>query len=365
MVQAGAAPLDLRPYPSRRLPEHIVAAVTEAARAQINSPSRGSAEFCVAVAATLNAELGIALDPEAHILATSGGMHALFLIFMALLDAGDEVLTPAPCYFLEGMIETLGANIVYVPMDEGRQYAWDMDRLESRITSRTKCIFVNSPANPTGYVLNAADVARLADIAERHGLLLIADESYNRLVFDGKPHLSVAAVPGAMERTLLVRSFTKSFAMPGWRVGFVAGPAPLIALITKALEWNMLYGSHVTQAAATAALQGPQDWLDGVAEEFQRSRDLIVPRVRGIDGLAAVMPRGGPFLLLDISRVDCEEEEFAGLLLNEFRIPTTPGRYFRAPGHLRMAFGATNEVLAEVGVRLERAVAMIGAGRTR
>jgi aspartate/methionine/tyrosine aminotransferase len=329
-------------------------------REQGCAPSRGLPEFRNAAASALRSELSVEFNPDKNLLATSGGMHALYVIFLALLNPGDEVLVPSPCYFLEGIIEPLGGKIVYVPMEEAQEYAWDLDLLESKVTPRTRCLFVNTPVNPTGRVLSEDDLRGIAELAERHDLFLIADESYNTLVYDGRLHISLSTFQFAQPRTLLVRSFTKSFAMPGWRVAFIAGPEDLIDAITKALEWNILYGSYVNQVAATAALEGPQDWLAGVTKEFQSARDLICERIRSIDAISAPVPAGGPFLFINVSCLSRNSDDVSSILLKDFGVPTTPGRFFQGPAHVRMAFGATSEMLHEAANRLARAVEMIG-----
>jgi aspartate/methionine/tyrosine aminotransferase len=315
-----------------------------------------------AVASALKAEFSVEFDPERNVLATSGGMHALYVIFLALLNPGDEVLVPSPCYFLEGIIEPLGGKIVYVPMEEAQGYAWDLDLLESKVTVRTKCLFVNTPVNPTGRVLSAGDLRGIAELADRHDLVLIADESYNTLIYDGRQHLSLAGLQLAQPRTLLIRSFTKSFAMPGWRVAFVAGPAMLIAALTKALEWNVLHGAYINQIAATAALTGPQDWLTGITQEFQSGRDLICERIRPIPAISTLTPAGGPFLFINVSRLRRNCDDVSAILLKDFGVPTTPGRYFQGPEHIRMAFGGTSEILNEAANRLARAVDVLTGG---
>jgi aspartate/methionine/tyrosine aminotransferase len=360
ICNAGCEVLDLKPYPSRPLPPHMLEAAREAARQLVIPPSRGLSQFQCAVAAALRSELSIELDPERNVLATNGGMHALFVTFLAVLNPGDEVLVPSPCYFLEGIVEPLGGKITYVPMDETREYMWDFDLLEASITSHTKCLFLNTPVNPTGRVLSQDDLRRVAELADRHNLLLIADESYNTLVYDGRDHRSIVGLPLAQPRTLLIRSFTKSFAMPGWRVAFIAGPAVLIDALSKALEWTMLHGAYVNQVAATAALRGPQDWLAGVAEEFQSARDLICSQIRRSGAISAVTPAGGPFVFINVARLRRSSDEVAAILLEEFGVPTTPGRFLHSPEHIRMAFGATAELLTEAAERLARAVKAIG-----
>lgn len=359
MARAGARSrielLNLRPYPERELPPHVIEAVERAARQMVNAPSRGLQGLRKAVASTLGCELGLQLDPEREILITAGGMHALSVAFSALLEPEDEVLVPSPCYFLEGIIEPLGARIVYAAMDEVKCYRWDFDRLESLITERTKCLFLNTPVNPTGYVLSPADLAEVARIAEKHNLLVIADESYNTMVYDGFAHRSILAFPGMKDRTLLIRSFTKSFSMPGWRVGYLVAHADLVTAMTNTLEWNVLYGSYITQEAAAAALAGPKDWLAGVADEFQRKRDMLCAGIEAISALSCVRPAGGPFLFLNVNRLRGDSLQISRVLLEQYGIPTTAGAYFHSPEHVRMAFGGNPKVLAEALVRLDRA----------
>jgi len=354
-TRAGLKVLQLRPFPYRELPPSVYHAVERAAREVVLAPSRGLPALREAIAANLGGELSISLDAESEILITAGGMHALSLIFNTLLEQDDEVLVPSPCYFLEGIIEPLGAQIVYVPMDESQNYRWDIDRLESAITERTKCLFLNTPVNPTGYVLTESDLAEVARIADKYNLLVIADESYNTMVYDGLRHHSIAALPAMRERTLLVRSFTKSFAMPGWRVGYVVANAELIGPLTNTLEWNVLYGTHVAQVAAVAALAEPRDWLDGIAGEFQRNRDLLCAGIETTPALSCVRPSGGPFLFLNVSHLRGDSQEISKALVEQYGIPTTSGGYFHSPEHVRMAIGGEPEVLRDALHRLKSA----------
>ena len=343
----------MKPYPIRELPPHAIEAVERAARETVNAPSRGLPQLRKAVASTLSGEFSLCLDPESEILITAGGMHALSIAFSALLEPEDEVLIPSPCYFLEGIIEPLGARIVYAPMDELDGYRWDFDLIGSLITRRTKCLFLNTPVNPTGHVLSLAELAEIARIAERHNLLVIADESYNTMVYDGLAHHSILALQEMKERTLLVRSFTKTFCMPGWLVGYLVGPAVLVSAMTNTLVWNVLYGSYITQVAAAAALAGPQDWLAGVAGEFQQRRDLFCDGIEAISGLSCVRPSGGPFLFLNVSQWRGDSQQISQVLLETYGIPTTPSVYFHSSDHVRMAFGGKTGVLEEALVRLE------------
>jgi aminotransferase len=287
-------------------------------------------------------------------------MHALEIAFSTLLDEGDEVIVPSPCYFLEGIIEPRGGKLIYVPMREEDNYRWDFDRLESNIGPRAKCVFLNTPVNPTGYVLTADDLDAIARIVIKHDLLVVADESYDKLIYDGLKHRSIASLPGMQERTILIRSFTKSYAMPNWRVGYIVAPADLVEHFTKVLEWMTLFGSYLSQKAATAALTGPQDWLKGMASEFQSRRDLVYRGIKEIEGLSCVKPLSGPFVFLNVSQLRGTCQETADVLLNDFGVSTVPGSYFHSGDHIRMAFGGKRTVLEEILKRWKRAVEQIG-----
>ena len=164
-------------------------------------------------------------------------------------------------------------------MDEAAGYAWDVERLAAAITPRTVAIVVNTPVNPTGVVLGEDTLRAIADLAERHDLLIVSDESYDTMVYDGHRHVSCASVAGAASRTAIIRSFTKSFAMPAWRVGYIVGPRGVIDACNKALEWEQLHGNHVAQAGAAAAMRHPVYPGNSMAHEFQQLRDVIDPFV--------------------------------------------------------------------------------------
>jgi aminotransferase len=373
--QRGIDVLELVPYPVRTLPSHVIAAAERAIAENQEAPSQGLPRLRRAVARRLGMEIGREINPDTEVLVTSGAMQGLSIVFRALLEPGDEVVIPSPCYFFHGCIELAGGVAVHVPMAEETGFAWDMEAIAAAITPRTRAIVVNTPVNPTGYVLTRAEIAALADLALAHDLLIIADESYDRMVYDGYQHESVAAIPEAAacplclatlacrpgqagqaggqarERTILIRSCTKSYAMPAWRVGYIVAPADLTAQFTKAMEWELLHVNHVAQAAAAAAIDGPQDWLEDVAEEFQRARDWLLSGLAKVDGFSCVRPRGGPFLFLNIARLFASSEAASDALL-AVGVPTVPGRYCQSDAHVRLAFGATSDVLDRVIARL-------------
>jgi aspartate/methionine/tyrosine aminotransferase len=353
----GVDVLPLNPYPVRTLPAHVLEAAKRAMRENQESPSRGLRSLREAIADDIRPELGRAVDPESEVLVTNGAMHALNLVFRSILRPGDEVVVPAPCYFFHGCIELAGGVAVHVPMREEERFAWDHAAIRRAITRRARAIIVSSPVNPTGYVLSSADLGALARLAIERDLLLISDESYDRMVYDGAAHLSVAALPEATARTVLIRSFTKSFAMPAWRVGYIVAPASLVNLFAKALEWEFLHPSHVGQAACAAAVRGDRGWLGDIAAEFQGRRDRLLDGLSAIPRVSCAPPRGGPFVFLDVHRLYASSHAASDALL-AVGVPTTPGWYCQSDRHVRLAFGATDETLDRA---VERIACLVGS----
>ncbi|MCC7104051.1 MAG: pyridoxal phosphate-dependent aminotransferase, partial [Chloroflexi bacterium] len=228
-------------------------------------------------------------------------------------------------------------------------YRWDLEALERAVTPRTKLLMVHSPVNPTGVVLTIDELRQLAEIADRHDLLLVYDESYDRLVYDGRRHRSPAELPFARERLIVIQSFTKSFAMSPWRVGYLVAPLTLASHFGKLVEWELLMVSHVAQAAATAALTGPQDWLSGVAGAFQSNRDGLWSAVVENGELSALKPEGGPFLFISAPGLGLSGDRLRERLLNESGIPTEPGAFFGSSDHVRLSLGSPPDVITEAG----------------
>lgn len=339
------------PYAERPPSPEAVEAVVREIRLNREAPSRGLPDLCAVVAERIGAEIGQPVAPESEVLITNGSMQALNLVFRAILDPGDEVIIPAPCYFFGGCVELAGGLPVHVPMDEAANYAWDIERIAAAVTPRTAAIVVNTPVNPTGVVLGEGTLQAIAELADRHDLLIVSDESYDTMVYDGRRHVSCASIEGAARRTVLIRSFTKSYAMPAWRVGYIVGPRSIIDASTKALEWEQLHGNHVAQAGAAVAMRHPVYPGDSMAREFEQLRDVIHPFVSSDRPLHALKPVGGPFVFINVSRAfDSSTQASAALL--EAGIPTTAGHFCRSDRHVRMAFGASPEVLREAGRRI-------------
>ena len=305
------------------LPPHVREAVMAALDEHATTPpSRGHLFFLEAIARSLPAPA----DPEREILVTNGAMHALSLTFRAILEVGDEVIVPTPCYFFQGLIERAGGVFVPVPTPE-TDWRWDPAAIEAAVTPKSRALVLTNPNNPTGYLPSRAEMDALLALAQRHDLTVITDEAYERCIFEGE----LASAWGS-PNVILVRSLGKSLAMPAWRIGFVAAEPALIDACLRELEWDVIRVSHVAQRAATAALDGPQDWLDELTERYRRDRNAAHAAIDEHPILSAPLPASTPFLWLALGELSSSD------LLTE-GMATVDGTTFGTPGHARFPFG--------------------------
>ena len=326
----GRDVLPLKGSVAAPLPPHVRDAVAAALDEHtVTPPSRGQLDLRDAIARSLPAPA----DPERELLVTNGAMHALSLVFRALLDAGDEVIVPTPCYFFAGLVERAGGTFVPVP-------SWDPDAIERAVTPRSRVFVLTNPNNPDGRLPTRAEVDELLVLAARHSLTVVTDEAYERCIHDGE----LASAWGA-PNVILVRSLGKSLAMPAWRIGFVAAEPAVIERCLRELEWDVIRVSQVAQRAAAAALDGPQAWLDEVAEGYRRDRDIAHAAVVDHPILGAALPPATPFLWLDLGGLSSEQLVDAG-------IAVVDGAAFGAPGYARLPFAGAAAVTDELRQRL-------------
>jgi aspartate/methionine/tyrosine aminotransferase len=327
---AGRDVLPLKGSAAAPLPPHVrEAAAVALDEHTVTPPSRGHLELRAAIARSLPA----AADPERELLVTNGAMHALGLVFRALLDFRDEVIVPTPCYFFAGVIERAGGVFVPVP-------SWDAAAIERAVTSRSKVLVLTNPNNPDGRLPTRAEVDELLALAARRGLTVLTDEAYERCIHEGE----LASAWGAPD-VVLVRSLGKSLAMPAWRIGFVAAEADVVDRCLRELEWDVIRVSHVAQRAAAAALEGPQGWLDELAERYRRDRDAAHAAVDDHPILSAPLPVSTPFLWLELGGLAAEALVEAG-------IAVVDGAAFGAPGRARLPFAGAAALQDELRERL-------------
>jgi aminotransferase len=317
-------------------------------------PSRGILELRTAIAELLSRECGASIDRETNVLVTNGAMHALDVVFRALLGPGDRVIIPSPTFFYGGMIRLTGAEPVYIPCYEEDGWRWDLSRISQAIDSNTKLFIACNPSNPTGYLPTRQDIDAILELAQKHNFVILSDESYERLVYDGASHYSIGPFLRSWQNTVLIRSMSKSYAMSTWRIGYIVGSDAMIDACLKVFEWECLYCNYIAQKAAAAAIQGPQDWLLDIVPEYQRNRDIAYGYVQQTELLSCICPKASPFLFINVSCLGSDCRSLAEDLLLEAGIPTVAGWYFQAPGYVRVPFGGDIDTIHFMGESLLR-----------
>jgi len=310
--------------------------------------SSGIAELLEALRAKLARKNGIEVS-TGDIIVTSGGAHGLFCAFQATVNPGDEVMFFAPFWTpIRDQVRYAGGVASRVPWDDIRGREDIREALEAHWTPRVRVLYVNSPANPSGDVLTREQLIAIAEFAKAHDLAVIADEAYEDLVYDGE-HVSIASLPGMLERTLTVFTFSKSFSMTGWRIGYVVAPPPFMELLRK-LVLNTVNGvSTPTQYAAVAAATHDPAFFDSIREEYRRRRDLLVSGFRSA-GFDCLTPPGAFYTFPDIrARLGNDSWQAMETLLERTSIASVPGVVFgpEGEGHLRMSFSTAIETIEE------------------
>ena len=362
---AGRPVLQLEGSPYWSPPRHVHEAAARALSKPDAAPSQGLWDLRRSFAAKLHRDNGIDADPRSEILVTNAANHALSIVFAGLLQPGDEVVMPSPCYQYNGILELVGAKAVYASSSVETGWRWNLELVDRAVTSRTRLLILNTPTNPTGYVASRQDLLDAVAIAKKHNLLVVSDEAYDNMLFDGYRHISTGSLTQSSQRIVTIYSMTKSYAMRGWRVGFIVAAPPFIAQFRKILEWNCLAINLVVQHAARAALDGPQDWLKEISSRFQRARDLMIEGLRGVPGLRFVVPRGTPFLFINVEELGVAGEQFSKVLLTDFGVPSESGSYFADPMSIRLEVGGDDEVVIEAAHRIREAAIRVGGGTDR
>jgi aspartate/methionine/tyrosine aminotransferase len=325
-------------------------------------PAAGQPELRQAIADYLNRARGTSFGAD-QIVVTPGGKPIMFFVILALLETGDEAIYPNPGFpIYESMINFTGATAVPAPLREEKAFALDVEELASLITPRTKLLILNSPGNPTGGVLDRAEIAAIAELAVRHDLTVLADEIYAEILYEGE-HVSIATMPGMAERTILLDGFSKTYAMTGWRLGYGAMPADFAGVIAKLMVNSVSCTSMAVQRAGLEALTGPQDDVLTMVAAFRRRRDLIVDGLNAIPGLSCLSPKGAFYVFPNISRTGLTSKQFADHLLNEHGVAALAGTSFGkyGEGYLRLSYANSEENLRKALERIEAAVRTAGA----
>ena len=322
------------------------------------TPSNGFPELRQAIAKNLEKRHGVKYDPDTEVIVTVGASQAMDLGFRALLDAGDEVITPDPHYICyPPNIRLAEGTTVRVPTYPSDGYALEPDEMEKKITPQTKVLLFGNPANPTGALMEKDVLEGVAKIAEKHDLLVIADEIYSTFIY-GAEFTSFPSLPGMKERTLLLDGFSKRYGMPGWRIGYAAGPADIIDAMLGMMQHTMLCPPNSTQWAALAALNmdDEADFAKTLAH-YDRRRQLLYTELNRI-GLSTAEPKGAFYIFPDVSVTGLSAEQFVEKLLLEEKVMVLPGDAFGEQGkqHVRICYATPYEGLQQALVRIENFV---------
>jgi aspartate/methionine/tyrosine aminotransferase len=316
---------------------------------------------------------GIETTPD-NVIVTPGAKPIMFYAMLALLAEGDEAIYPNPGFpIYESMIEFVGAKAVAAPLRQEREFRMDVEQVASLVTDRTRLLVLNSPQNPTGSVLTADDLRALAALAVEHDLVVLTDEIYARLQYDGEP-LSIATLPGMAERTITLDGFSKTYAMTGWRLGYAVVPDPLVPAYSTLIINSVSCTNAFAQAGAVEALRGPQDAAAAMRDEFIARRSLIIDGLNAIDGVSCVMPHGAFYAFPNVSSFGRSSVEIADHLLYDAGVSclagTAFGRY--GEGYLRLSYAnsrenisAALERIAESLGKLQRTGELVAAGAAR
>lgn len=316
----------------------------------------GMPELREAIAHKLRRENGVDYDPASELIVMAGAQEAMFVGLFGTLDPGDEVIVADPRYTIyDEVIEMVGAKVVPVPVDVDAGFILRPEAIEAAVTERTKAILVISPDHPSGAIQPREVLEAVGEVATRHDLLIYADELYERFVFDGVQHVSVASLPGLKERTLTINGFSKAYAMTGWRVGYLGVPADLKPALTTIRHATSICASAVSQVAALAILNGPQEPLAAMMEEWGQRREYLYARLTEM-GLAPIRTPGSYYVLANIGPSGLTAQEFARRLQEEESVRVTPGTAFGqcGEGMVRTSFMTPMPELKEGLDRLER-----------
>ena len=338
-------------------PRNVVEAGVDALRKGWThyGPSAGLPELRQAIAEYVSQTRGVKVTSE-EVVVVPGGKPIIFFAVLALIDEGDEVIYPNPGFpIYESMVNYVGGRAVAIRLREERDFSLDIDELAALINDRTRLIILNSPQNPTGGVLDRKEIEQIARAIGDRNILVLSDEIYSRLVFDGGEHFSIMSVPGMQERTILLDGFSKTYAMTGWRMGYGVMRPDLSAQITRLMTNSNSCTASFTQVAGIEAIRGDQTSVDRMREEFQRRRDVFVAGLNKIKGFSCRMPRGAFYVFPNITATGRKSKPLADALLEQAGVAALSGTAFGAfgEGYLRFSVANSLENLQQALERME------------
>lgn len=306
-------------------------------------PSAGLPELRQAIAEEVSRSRGIKVSSD-EVVVVPGGKPIIFFALLALADAEDEVIYPNPGFpIYESMIHYAGARAVPIRLQEEKDFGFDVDELAGLITDHTRLIILNSPHNPTGGVLSRQDIRDIADVIGDRNIMVLSDEIYSRLVFDGE-HYSIMSVPGFQERTILLDGFSKTYAMTGWRMGYGVMRTDLAAHVIRLMTNSNSCTASFTQVAGIEALRGDQSSVDRMRAEFQRRRDVVVAGLNRIKGFSCRMPKGAFYVFPNVTKTGWKSKRLADALLEDAGVACLSGTAFGDFGEGYLRFSVANSM---------------------
>jgi aspartate aminotransferase len=318
-------------------------------------PTAGLPEFRAAIANEISRTRGISVPAE-RVLVGTGAKPFLFFTILAVCDPGDEVIYPDPGFpVYESAIGFAGGVPVALPLREERDFAFDLDELAARLSTRTRLVILNSPNNPTGGIVSAADLSAAADMIAHTPAWVLSDEVYSRLLY-ADTFCSIASVPGMLERTVVLDGLSKTHAMTGWRCGYACVPEPLVELMTRFFVNSTSCVPPFIQHAGIAALEGPQDHVTAMIDEFRTRRDLVVGALNDMPGVSCRTPGGAFYAFPNVSRLPITADALAERLLEEASVAVLAGSSFGAHGadHLRISYANSRQNLTAALTRIRQ-----------
>jgi len=319
------------------------------------TPPAGIAELRQAIAEDAGSRRGMEILPE-QVVVSPGAKPNLFFPTLALVEPGDEVIYPNPGFpTYEAMIGVAAGKPVAVPLLEENDFSFDLEAFDRLISDRTKLIILNSPGNPTGGMMPRADVEHIAEAAQRYDCWVLSDEIYMRIVYDDFDVVSIAALPGMRDRTIIMDGFSKTYAMTGWRLGFGIMPVALADRVQLLLTHSVGCTAHFTQYAGVEALTGPQDRVVEVVDEYQRRRDVIVEGLNMLPGFSCQKPQGAFYAFPNIKEHGKTSKEMANFILETAGVALLPGSAFGdyGEGYLRLSYANSIENIQKALARME------------
>src|SRR5580765_4660737 len=327
-------------------PGNIIEAGCDALRKGFThyGPSAGMMELREVIAQHVSETRRVKVMPD-EVVIVPGGKPIIFFSILALADDGDEIIYPNPGFpIYESMIHYVGGRAVPIALREERDFSLDVNELAALISDRTKLIIINSPQNPTGGVLNRREIEQVAEVIGDRNIMVLSDEIYSRLLFDGGEHFSIMSVPGMQERTILLDGFSKTYAMTGWRMGYGVMRTDLAAHMTRLMTNSNSCTASFTQVAGIEAIKGDQGSVDHMRDEFQRRRDMFVAGLNQIKGFSCRMPKGAFYVFPNITKTGWKSKPLADALLEQAGVAALSGTAFGAFGEGYLRFSVANSL---------------------